>query len=156
MEAIMAVLSAGAGASAGEQVAWRRFWWVALLTIGGAVAINLIGLLVLGAIVDLPDAGALTMGAIAMFTALFVAIGVGVFALVGRMTANVRRIYTLIAWAAMVISCVPDVMLINDPSPLVDMGMTSAAAAYLIIFHVLPLFVVLPVLTGLGLEPRRR
>jgi hypothetical protein len=92
---------------------------------------------------------------VGIFTAAFVLIGVGVFALIGRMSRSPRRVFTWVAVIALIISCIPNILAIVTPGGLQMPGNTidAAAGALLILFHILGAAVAVYALTHYGLEP---
>lgn len=93
-----------------------------LIAVGVAVVVNVILGLALGAV--LPFAGRLPMFSplpIALFTALFGLIGVGVFALVNRFAKKPIPVFRWVAAGALVLSFIPNIMMISNPAMLRQM-----------------------------------
>jgi hypothetical protein len=94
---------------------WKR----GLIAVAIAVAVNVALGLLIGAV--LPFAGRLPMFSpiqIALFTALFGLIGVGVFALVNRFANRPIPVFRWVAVGALVLSFMPNIMLISNPAML--------------------------------------
>jgi len=93
-----------------------------LIAVAVAVVVNMILGLALGAV--LPFANRLPMFSpipIALFTALFGLIGVGVFALINRLAKRPVRLFRWVAVGALVLSFVPNILMISNPAMLRQM-----------------------------------
>lgn len=120
-----------------DGVVMGRIWIAGLVAVVGAVVANLLTLPLLWALApgvpaDFPP---FQMGAIAIFTALQVGIGVGVFALIVRFTQRPIRIFTIVALVALALSLIPNLALAANPAAAPFPGGTSAAFLALIIPH---------------------
>lgn len=92
------------------------FWWVSLFTIVAAMTANLIARAVAFAVLPLPATFLpLMWQAVIMFTGIGVALACGVYALVRRFTRNAVRVYTVVAVIALILSLIPDLLILGDP-----------------------------------------
>ena len=89
----------------------RRLYWVGPATVGAAVAVVRLLQIAATAILNPPERSLLRSEEPAAFTAVLVGIAVVVFAIVGSEAYNPARTYSRIAFAALVLSCLPDVAL---------------------------------------------
>jgi hypothetical protein len=122
-----------------------------VITVVVAVAANLIARAILGLVMTFDPAFLpLTYGPIAMFTALGVALGSFVFALIARRTAHPNRTWTIIALVALIVSIIPNLALMANPSAAPFPGGTAAGFGALIIFHVVAGLVALLMLPALA------
>lgn len=134
----------------GEQVAGRRIWQAGVLAIVAAVVANVLVRMLLFAVLDLPtDFPPLQIGAIALFTALGVGIGVGVFALINRRSQQPIRTFRRVAIIALVISIVPNLALMFNPASAPFPGGSALAFGVLIIFHLVAGAIAIGLLTTL-------
>ncbi len=122
-----------------------------LAAIVAAVMANLIALVLLRTVLDLPtDFPPLQFGPIALFTAIGVALGVAVFAIISRMARQPVRTFWIVALVALLVSLVPNVLLMLNPAAAPVPGGSTLAYAALSVFHVIAAFVSVVVLTGLA------
>jgi hypothetical protein len=137
-----------------ERVAWGRFWWVSLLAVGSAIAANLLALFFLDLFVEIPaDFPPFQPAAIATVTAIGVMGASIAFAIVGGVSQQPRRTFTLVAVVALLVTLIPNLLAMVNPAGAPVPGMTAQAAALLMVFHVVAAVVAVLVLTRLGLEP---
>jgi hypothetical protein len=120
-----------------DGVVMGRIWIAGLVAIVGSVVANLLTVPLMWALApgvpaDFPP---FQMGSIAIFTALQVGLGVGVFALIARFTRRPIRIFTIVALAALALSLIPNLTLAANPAAAPFPGGTSAAFLALIIPH---------------------
>ncbi len=96
----------------------RKLWWVGPLTVLVAVIGVLIVRTIALAILPEPYAPGLAMIAIPIVLTLVLCTGaVLVFALVGRFAKNPVRTYLMIASVFLVISFIPDLLVVSAPMP---------------------------------------
>jgi predicted membrane channel-forming protein YqfA (hemolysin III family) len=86
---------------------------------------------------------------IAFLTTVFTAIGVVAFAIIARRAANPLRTFWIVATVAFVLSIIPNLLSILDPTalPLPFPNPTSIGFAVLIVFHVIAYVIVVWVMT---------
>jgi hypothetical protein len=89
------------------------------------------------------------------FTVLGVLPAVLVFALVGRFVRRPARTYTIIAAIALLISLIPDVMMIVDPTSAPFPGGTVVNVITLMVQHVVAAVIVVWLLTTQAIERLR-
>lgn len=113
-----------------------RIWRAGLISILGAIIANLILRAIFFALLDLPaDFPPLQPGSIIVFTAIFTAVGVLVYALVSRWSKNPARTFAIIAAVALVLSILPNLGLMANPAGAPFPGGSALAFGVLIIFH---------------------
>lgn len=110
----------------------------AALAVGYSVAANLIARQLLGQVIEFP-AGflPLTPGPIAVFTLIGTAMGGLVFWLMARALPNPLRPFQVVALAALVLSIIPNLVLMANPLMAPMPGGTPQAFGVLIVFHVI-------------------
>lgn len=110
----------------------------AALAVGYSVAANLIARQLLGQVIEFP-AGflPLTPGPIAVFTLIGTAMGGLVFWLMARVLPNPLRPFQVVALAALVLSIIPNLILMGNPQMAPMPGGTPQAFGVLIVFHVI-------------------
>lgn len=110
----------------------------AALAVGYSVAANLIARQLLGQVIEFP-AGflPLTPGPIAVFTLIGTAMGGLVFWLMARALPNPLRPFQVVALAALVLSIIPNFVLMGNPQMAPMPGGTPQAFGVLIVFHVI-------------------
>lgn len=110
----------------------------AALAVGYSVAANLIARQLLGQVIEFP-AGflPLTPGPIAVFTLIGTAMGGLVFWLMARALPNPLRPFQVVALAALVLSIIPNLVLMGNPQMAPMPGGTPQAFGVLIVFHVI-------------------
>jgi hypothetical protein len=113
----------------------------ALLKAGGAamlaaVLANVLALLLFGALLPVsPGFQPFTLGRIILFTVMFTLVGVIVFAVVNRFSANPLKVYNIIAVVAFFVSIIPNLMGAANPAAM-PMGGASGDYLVLILFHI--------------------
>lgn len=123
--------------SGGEVVLTSRIWWVGIIGAAAAVAANLIVLFLLTALLPVPqDFAPLQAGAIAIFTFIGTALAAVAFALVVRYSKRPIRTYLIVAAAALVLSIIPNLGLMANPTAAPIPGGSTLGFGLLIIFHV--------------------
>jgi hypothetical protein len=124
---------------------------VGLAAIVAAVVANLVALGVLRAVLDLSaDFLPLQFGPIAFFTAVGVALGVVVFAIISRVARQPVRTFWIVAMVALLVSLVPNVLLMLNPAAALVPGGSTLAYGVLSVFHIIAAFVSVPVLMRLA------
>lgn len=110
----------------------------AALAVGYSVAANLIARQLLGQVIEFP-AGflPLTPGPIAVFTLIGTAMGGLVFWLMARALPNPLRPFQVVALVALVLSIIPNLVLMANPQMAPMPGGTPQAFGVLIVFHVI-------------------
>src|SRR5438093_12321200 len=114
-----------------ERVALRRLAWVAPLAVVGATLANEVARRLLLAILPPinPDFVALEAQSVAMMTVVCSLAAVAVFAAVARLSIQPIRTYQIVAAVALVMSLLPDLMLLQDPTA------TGGAVVTLMLLH---------------------
>ena len=115
-----------------ERVALRRLAWVAPLAVLGATLANEVARrLLLGILPPInPDFVALEAQSVAFMTVVCGVAAVAVFAAVARLSLQPIRTYQIVAVVALVMSLLPDLMLLQDPTA------TAGAVITLMLLHV--------------------
>jgi hypothetical protein len=109
----------------------RRLLWLGPLTVISAVLAALLVRVIASVTIDVPpDFVPLQASALIVFTIVLVAAGVVVFAGVGRWTMRPIPIFRRIALVALVLSMVPDLLLLQMP------GVTWTLVVVLMVMHV--------------------
>ncbi len=110
-----------------------------LISVAVAVVANLLTRAVLLAVLTI-DPGFLpfSVGAVAGFTAVGVALGAVVFFILTRVSRRPFRVYTIVAVVVGVLSIIPNIISALDPAavPFPFPGATSTAFLALIVFHI--------------------
>lgn len=70
-----------------------------------------------------------------IFTTFFLVIATAVYAVINAFSRNPVRVWTIVAWIALVISLLPDILLIVNPTALPMGTPTVPAALVLIVMH---------------------
>lgn len=141
------MVSAVSAAPATERVAFGKLLWVGPLTIVAAVAANAIVRLLAAAVLQ-PDPRfmPLSMAMPIVFTTIGALGAVLVYAAVGRFAARPIRLYQRIALVALIVSFVPDFLLLGGGMP----GANLATVGALILMHVVAWAVCVRLLTTLA------
>jgi hypothetical protein len=146
----MATARSYSASTSPSRVAFSRILTAGLIAIVVSIVVNLIIRAIAFAVIDLPAGFApLSVGAIAVLTAVGVAAATLVYALVNRFLPNPARTFTIIAVVALIVSIIPNFMLAGNPAMLPMPGdpATPAAAYTLILFHIAAAVVSVVVLT---------
>jgi hypothetical protein len=94
-------------------------WLVSLFTIIAATIANLIVRTIAFALLPLSTAfPPLAWQSVILFTSVGVALASGVYALVRRFSRKAVRVYTLIAAVALLVSLIPNFLILRDPAAL--------------------------------------
>jgi uncharacterized protein DUF6069 len=127
-----------------------RLLWVGLLAIMGAAVANvLVGMVAVALLGVSPGFLPLQVGPVVSFTVVGVLGAVAVFALVARFSRRPVRLFRRIAFAVLVISLVPDLLLLSaSPFP----GTTVVAVATLMVMHVVAWAISVGTLTTLAVR----
>lgn len=143
--------TAGRPAAQTERVLFGKLWWVGPLAVAAAALANLAATALFQAVLR-PDPAflPLTFPPVAIFTLFFGALAVAVYAIVGRLSRRPLGLYRRIALIALVLSCIPDLLIPFQPAAFP--GGTWPAAIALIVLHVIGWAVIVPLLTRLAGE----
>ncbi|HEV2661523.1 MAG TPA: DUF6069 family protein [Ktedonobacteraceae bacterium] len=132
-------------------IAIARIWWIGLLAIVAAVIVNAVIDVVALSIFHVSAAfSPLQWLGVALSTAIGVAGAVGVFALVTRFAQRPIRAFWLIATIALLITFVPDIAILLNPSSIV--GTTPLAVGALMTMHLTAAAITVGLLTTLTHE----
>lgn len=146
-----ATTTAGRAAGQTERVLFGKLWWVGPLAVVAAVVANLAATALFQAVLR-PDPAflPLTFPPVAIFTIFFGALAVAVYAAVGRLSRRPVSLYRRIALVALVVSCIPDLLIPFQPAAFPGGSWPSAIA--LIVLHIIGWAVIVPLLTRLAGE----
>lgn len=135
-----------------QPLAIGRIALYGLIAIAGSVVANLIVRAIGMAIIDVsPEFEPLSdLSATVVFTAGLVLVAVIVFAIVDRFTKNPVRVYNIIALVALLVSLIPDIMLLVSPDNAPFGGITFGAVVVLMVMHVVAYAVTVYTLTVLA------
>ena len=115
------------------QIDLRRLWWAGPAAILAAIAAVLLVRVIAFATLNLSsEYPPLTVPALVLFTAVFTAIAVLVFAIVARRASQPLRLYRRIALVTLIVSMIPDAVLLPGKGP----GATWTAVLVLMVMHV--------------------
>lgn len=129
----------------------RRLYWAGPVTVAAAVAAVRVLQVVAVAVLDPAERSLLRSEEPAVLTAVLVTIAVVVFAIVGSETSNPIGVFRRIAFAALIVSCLPDLalgfglLIPNEGWPL---------AVVFTLMHVVAWAVTVSMLTHLTAVPR--
>jgi hypothetical protein len=124
---------------------------VGLIAVVASVVANWITLGLILALTDLTtDFMSLNYAPVGIFTTLGVIAAVFAYRFVLRRASNPIRTYWIIALVAMLLSCIPNVMLAMNPSAAPFPGGTTAGFTALIVFHVVAALVSTLILTRMA------
>lgn len=70
-----------------------------------------------------------------IFTTLFLVIATAIYAIINAFTRNPVRVWTIVAWIALLVGLIPDIMLIVNPAPSPMGTPTLPAVLVLIVMH---------------------
>ncbi len=133
----------------------KRIWWVSILTILAAVVANVLVRALAFALFPLPQKFiALQVPPIVTFTFAGALGAVIAFILVYRFSRNPFRVYTIIALVTLVLSLIPDLLLLTDSSNPQFAGVTVSAVIMLMLLHVVTALVCVGLLTTLTRRSR--
>lgn len=128
-----------------------RIFMVGVLTIVTTLAVNLvIRTLAYASLPISPIFLPLQIGSISVFTVVLVGGGVLVYAAVTRFSKRPARTYTLIALVALLLSLVPNMLLLLNPDPRMLPGVTRLATSMLMILHIIDASITIMLLTRLA------
>lgn len=147
------IASSRSGAEGSRRINWGRVALVGLATVLVAVLINVAIYFIAGAFVQYrPEFEPLAnVGAAIFVSVVFTAAAVAVYALVLRFSRNPVRTYVIIALVALVLTIIPDFVLV----PMTP-GSTDAQIAVLVLMHLIPAPVIIWMLTTLAGPSRVR
>ena len=137
-----------------QRVRYGRLWWVGLLTIVLAVVTNLIVRAVALLFITVsPEFLPLSDPIPTItFTIGGVLAAVIVFAIVGRFTRRPARVYTIIAVIALLLSLVPDIMMLVDPASFPFPGANVGTVSVLLAQHIAAAVIAVWMLTTQAIE----
>jgi hypothetical protein len=119
-----------------------------------ALVANLIVRFILGALLDLPaEFAPLQYGAIAFLTILGTSAGAVVFALLASRVRNPIRTYWIVAMVVLVLSIMPNFVMMANPGMMPFPGGSALTFGVLIVFHVVAGLVSVWVLTRSAAAP---
>jgi hypothetical protein len=121
-----------------------------LVAVVAAVIANIVARFIMFALLPLPaEFPPLQIGAIAFLTTLGVGAGAVVYALITRISRRPNRTFTIVALVALVLSIIPNLALMADPTaaPFPFPGASSTAFGALIVFHIIAGLIAILVLT---------
>ena len=134
-----------------SKIAWRKLLWVGPLAVVTSIIANLVVRFVAVAALN-PPAEFLPLNVVqpVFLTVVGVTLAVISFAIVGRFARNPIQTYQTVALVALLISFVPDILLLvnanSAPFPGVNIGTVSA----LMLMHVVTWAITVTLLTRLG------
>ncbi|HOU40816.1 MAG TPA: DUF6069 family protein [Promineifilum sp.] len=129
----------------------RSLLTAALASVAAAVAANLVALLLVRAVVDLPDNfPPLTAGSVAAFTLIGTGLGALVYAWLRRRSATPGRTYGRVAVVALILSIIPNFLAMANPAMFPFPGGNATAFLVLTLFHVIAAAVSVAVLLRLA------
>lgn len=136
------------------RIVYSRLLWAGPLALAIALAGNLAVWSIAPAVIDvspefMPLASA---GPVIVMTILGVLGAVVAFVVVGRFARQPARTYPLIAFVALLVSLIPNVMLIAAPAGAPFGGITAPQVLVLMVMHVVTYAACVLILTRLGLE----
>ncbi len=132
----------------------RSLLTAALASVAAAVAANLLALLLVRAVVDLPDGfPPLTAGSVAAFTLIGTGLGALVYAWLRRRSAAPGRTYGRVAVVALILSIIPNFLAMANPAMFPFPGGNATAFLVLTLFHVIAAAVSVGVLLRLAGRP---
>lgn len=146
--------SAPATVTTKQRVRYGRLWWVGLLTIVLAVVANLIVRAVALLFVTVPPEFLPLSDPMPtiIFTVGGVLAAVIVFAIVGRFTRRPARVYTIIAVIALLLSLVPDIMMLVAPASFPFPGANVGTVSVLLTQHIVAAVIAVWILTTQAVE----
>lgn len=97
--------------TSGHSIDLRRLYWAGPLTVAAAVAAVRVLQVVAVAVLDPAERSLSRSEEPAVLTAVLVAVAVVVFAIVGSEASNPIGVFRRIAFAALIVSCLPDLAL---------------------------------------------
>jgi hypothetical protein len=122
---------------ADQRVSGRRLLGAGLATIAVAVVANLLVLAIVKAVAQPnPAFLPLSAGAVTAFTTLGVGLGAIVFAIIARRSQRPTRTFRIVAVIALVLSILPNLGLMANPSSAPMPGGTASDYGLLILFHI--------------------
>jgi hypothetical protein len=120
----------------GDGIVMGRVWLAGAAAIGGSVLANLLLLFLIRLLPGISgDFPPYQPAPIAIFTAAQVGIGVLVFAVIAWFARRPIRLFTIVALIALLVSCIPNVMLALNPAAAPFPGGSAFAFLMLIPFH---------------------
>jgi hypothetical protein len=137
-----------------QRVAYGNLWRVGLLAIVIAVIANVIVYFVGVQLVTVPPEFLPLTAPIPaiIFTTVGMIAATVAFAIVGRFTRQPVRVYTIVAIVALLLSLIPNILMIIDPSSVPFPGANVGNVMVLIVMHFVAAAVAIWVLTTRGVE----
>lgn len=137
-----------------EHVRYARLWWVGLLAIVLSVVANLIVRAIALPFVTVPPEFVPLSSPVPaiVFTTAGVLAATLVFALVGRVARRPARVYSIVAAVVLVLSLIPNVMMLVDPASAPFPGGNVGSNTVLMLQHVVAAVVTVWVLVTQGIE----
>lgn len=137
-----------------DRVLFSRLAWAGPLAVLGSVAGNGLVWAITQAIIPIsPEFMPLaTVGPTIFLTAVGALGAVGAFALVGRLAKQPRPVFQTVAAVALLVSLIPDVMLIVAPAGAPFQGITVPQVLALMVMHVVAYGLCVYVLTRFGMQ----
>jgi hypothetical protein len=127
--------------TASARIPFTRVLLAGLIAIAGSVIANVIVLWLGVRLFNVPADfyPTMTIQPTIIFTTLFLVVATAVFAVINRFTANPIRVWTIVATIGLIVSLIPDFMLLINPAAMstgMPMGtITLGGVAILILMH---------------------
>lgn len=135
-----------------QTVSLKKLWWVAPLSIVATILANLVTLFILDVIFQLDDAfPPFQPIPIIIVTIMYLIVAILAYILVARFSSNPVRLYNIIALIALIVSFIPNIGLMLNPSGVPFTG-TPFDFGILMIFHVVAWAVFVQLVTRLTIE----
>jgi hypothetical protein len=139
-----------------DRLPFNRMVRAGVNSVLAALVANLIVRFILGMLLDLPGEFApLQFGAIAFLTILGTSAGAVVFYLISRRSNNPIRIYWIVAMVVLVLSIIPNFVMMANPGLMPFPGGSALTFGVLIVFHVVAGLVSVWVLTRSAADPSK-
>jgi hypothetical protein len=136
-----------------ERVNLRRWLPAAVVTIVAAVVANVLVLLLLKAILPLPEGfNPLLVGSVVFFSVLGTVAASIVFAIVAKLSRRPFHTYRVVAVVALILSIIPNFAAMANPAMFPFPGGSALAFGVLILFHVIAAVISVVVLTRMTRE----
>lgn len=120
-----------------EKLPFARVMLAGVIAIVGSVIANLI-VYWLGRMVAQPNPNFQPLASpipTIMFTTLFLVVATAVYAVINAFSRNPVRVWTIVAWIALIVGLVPDLLMIVSPASFPMGTPTVPAALVLIVMH---------------------
>jgi MFS family permease len=126
-----------------ERATWGRLWLIGLLAILASEIVNVMLATLAVSLLSVPPSMQLQLPVYSVFTIVGVLGAVLVFALINRLSRRPIQLYRIIATIVLLISFVPDFLLLSAP------GAHVSDVAVLIVMHIATFLVTVGMLTTL-------